>query len=291
MAREALQVIIRLAGQAPSRFRPLSSNVRHQGKLLSHPSFHEYEAQLAEQRARIAIEGDEIVARFSHVYRFPLSTRDTFEHAVAQARVLAIHLLGTHEDFYDLPLRLLQLAAEFHGWHIDYWEAYMPHSIVVLPRIARMEQRSTDGRRHIDLSSEDGQLFLELSRSMHDGQLFGPVHIEWPKIGFAGDNERQFGDISSLEIQKTLEHLVFSFPSDTKWGTTRPTPEDSEYYWNRGTRLALEVHWDGTTECAAVEAVARLMHGLTCTINEAECLVVGGEDGLDPKVMRAKPDA
>jgi hypothetical protein len=28
LAREALQVIIRLAGQVPSRLRPLSSNVR-----------------------------------------------------------------------------------------------------------------------------------------------------------------------------------------------------------------------------------------------------------------------
>ena len=83
------------------------------------------------------------------------------------------------------------------------------------------------------------------------------------------DKERQFGDIELLEIQKTPRYVVFSFLPDTKWSTTRPMPEDNDYYWNRGTRLALAVHWDGVTEHAALEAVARLMHGLAYTDYEA----------------------
>ncbi len=35
LAREALAVIIRFAGQAPRRFRPLSSNVRQHGQSMA----------------------------------------------------------------------------------------------------------------------------------------------------------------------------------------------------------------------------------------------------------------
>lgn len=232
---------------------------------MAHPSFHDYEAKLAEQRARVIVEGNEIVARFSRVYRFPLSSCDTFERAINQARCFALQLLEAQEDFYDLPIRLLKLAAAFHGWRIDCSEAYMPHSIVVLLRIARMEERCTDDRSCVDFLSEDGLFFLKLSRARNCGQLSGPVHIEWPKIGYAGSKDRQFGEITMLELHKVPAHLVFSFPPDTQWSTTRPTPEDNEYYWNRGTRLALAVHWDDVTECAALEALARLMHGLSYT--------------------------
>lgn len=246
---------------------------------MAHPSFHDYEAQLAEQRARINIEGDEIVARFSRVYRFPLSSCNTLERAVNQARCLAIQLLDAQENFYDIPIRLLQLAAEFHRWRIDYSEAYMPHSIVVLERIAKIKQYYTNDRSYVEFASEDEYFFLELSRAITNDQLFGPIHVEWPKIGYGVDKERQFGDISSIEIQKTLRHLVFSFPPDTKWSTTLPTPEDNEEYWMRGTRLALAVHWDDVTERAALDAVARLMHGLAYTNHEA--IISSAVGGLD----------
>ena len=242
------------------------------------PSFHIYEAQLAEQRARIKIESGEIVARFSRVYRIPLSSCDTFERAVNQARCLAIHMLDAQENFYDIPIRLLQLAAEFHGWRIDCSEAYMPHSIIVLSRIARMQQRCSDGRSCVEFVSEDGLFFLELSRATIGGQLSGPVHVEWPKIGYAGSKDRQFGDITSLELQKTSKHLVFSFTPVTKWSTTHPTPEDNGYYWHRGTRLALEVQWDDAVEDAALEALAYLMQGLAYTIHDAKPSAVGGID-------------
>jgi len=245
---------------------------------LSHPSFHDYEAQTAEQRARISIERDEIVARFSRVYRFPLSSCDTFERAVNQARWLAIHLLDAQENFYDIPIRLLQLAAEYHRWRIDCYEAYMPHSIVVLQRIAIMRQHCTDDRSYVEFASEDDYFFLGLSRAIKNCQLFGPIHVEWTKIGYGVDKERQFGDITSIEIQKTLRHLVLSFPPDTSWSTTRPMPEDKDEYWMRGTRLALAVHWNDVTECAALDALAQLMHGLRCTNYQERSSALGGLD-------------
>ena len=154
----------------------------------------------------------------------------------------------------------------------------MPHSIVVLSRIAQMRQRCTDGRSYVEFVSEDGLFFLELSRAMKGDQPFGPVHAEWPKIGYAGSKDRQFGDITLLEIQKIPRHLIFSFSPDTKWSTTRPTPEDNEYYWNRGTRLALAVQWNDVIECAALDALAHLMHGLAYTNHEAKSNEVGGID-------------
>lgn len=232
---------------------------------MAHPSYHDYEAQLAEQRARIKIEGDEVVARLSRMYRFPLSSSDTLEHAIDQSRTFALCLLEAKEDFYHLPIRLMELAAEFHGWRVDCSELYMQHSIIELPRIAKIGQRNTNGRHHIEFSSEDGYFFLELSRALKDDEPFGTVHVEWPKIGYGADKERKFGEISFLDIQRTLEHLVFSFSPDTKWDTTRPTKEDNQYYWERGTRLALAVHWDDRTQEAAVEAIGRLMRGLPYT--------------------------
>lgn len=213
----------------------------------------------------MTVAGQEIVARFSRTYRFPLSACDTLDNAVLEARRFALLLLDEERANYSgLPARFLELVAAVRGWQIDSAETYLPHSVVVLSRISEARSQRTDNQCRVELASEDEHFFLELSREANDQEVLGPVHVEWPKIGYGIRKERQYGDASGLEIERTRRFLVLSFPPNTKWRTTFESPGDNASCY-RGTRLALEVQWDAEVERGAVESIARLMKGLDFT--------------------------
>ena len=106
---------------------------------------HEYEAWLDEQDARVRVEGDQIVAHFSRDYRFPLAACASRESAMAQARKLALFLLEEERANYSsLPVRFLKLVEKANNLRLEPESSYLPHSVVPLSRISKVETQTRD---------------------------------------------------------------------------------------------------------------------------------------------------
>ena len=178
LAREPVQVIIRFAGQAPTRWRPLSSNVRrHQEHSVPHSSdwvLHAGAASTEPQPAPLEPWVQALAAR-------PRVSIGDLEDCVLIEEVLPSGWQCAVLPEYILPHTLVAVASAPSG---EYAMLFLTKTSAEFRRQERPTKRGLLGWFHVRLSepiTDESSLAASLQRAFRLLQTHGVISVNsWP---------------------------------------------------------------------------------------------------------------
>lgn len=210
---------------------------------------------MEDQRSRILIENESIVAKFTLDYKYPLSQFKTWVDVVEVIQHLEIELVNDPKaQGWFTDLFLLKIA-QANNFELDVHEVLQPYQVfrsknMIVIKVQFFESKVSA----LNFSYPNTRWSFDINRS-HEKPF---LDIRLPRVGYIGDF--QDAQVNCLQIAHRGNSYIFTVPVSTFWLTEQ---NDKEYGYGPYSRIIITSDFSAKDHKIIHEAMTSLMDGLS----------------------------